>query len=160
MAKFRSGFVSNSSSSSFIIGFPEKITSEEQLAGYMGDCGVNPYGFSISSEGVVKQVWKDIKDQQPDNKVQPLNATFNADVWDDLDFYAWEFQYNNEGKNTYLDALREIERLITKTLEDRIPEDCEVTYAVSYSDEDGSYFSALEHGGIFDNIPHTRESHH
>ena len=33
--RIRAGFVSNSSSSSFIIRFPEEITSKEQLATYV-----------------------------------------------------------------------------------------------------------------------------
>ncbi len=31
---------------------------------------------------------------------------------------------------------------------------------VSYADEDGNFFSLMEHGGIFDNIDHIRISHH
>jgi hypothetical protein len=35
-----------------------------------------------------------------------------------------------------------------------------VFYRFSYSDGDGSYFSALEHGPLFDRLPHQRISHH
>lgn len=33
-------------------------------------------------------------------------------------------------------------------------------YVFEYADENGDYFSALEHGGIFDNVPHIRISKH
>jgi hypothetical protein len=29
-----------------------------------------------------------------------------------------------------------------------------------YADEDGSYYSIMEHGGMFDHLPHQRISHH
>jgi len=35
-----------------------------------------------------------------------------------------------------------------------------IIYIFHYGDNDGDYYSTLEHGGIFDNLPHKQISHH
>ena len=35
-----------------------------------------------------------------------------------------------------------------------------VFYQFSYSDNDGEFFSAMEHGGLFENVPHITISNH
>jgi len=33
-------------------------------------------------------------------------------------------------------------------------------YVFHYGDDDGDYYSVLEHGGIFNNLPHEQISYH
>jgi len=62
--KIRSGFVSNSSSSSFIVGFSKIPTSPEELEALMfnGRTMINYYDDSMSSIDVAKIVFKDMTD--------------------------------------------------------------------------------------------------
>lgn len=58
--KIRKGFVSNSSSSSFVVTFPKKPETKEELAGMMGECHpTTQWGDkAITSEDVVDYIWK------------------------------------------------------------------------------------------------------
>jgi hypothetical protein len=72
--KTRNGFVSNSSSSSFVIGLSRKPKSAEKLAEVLyhdgqGVCA--PYDAEIvSPQDAADQIWQQIKDQRPMTKKQ------------------------------------------------------------------------------------------
>ena len=96
--KVRQGFVSNSSSSSFIIGFAEKPTCAEDvqkaLFGHTNGGYEGYYDEQASHEKLAKTVWHDI--QQP----QAKDITDASDVFD-IYFSKWDYksldQYMKQG---------------------------------------------------------------
>ncbi len=129
--KIRNGFVSNSSSSSFIVAIPKKVKTVEQLKEIMfpGQKFIShPYedGVSITTKKIAETVFKDMEEQIPNNRESLLS----------------EYDYNDR-----------TESFAVAHSKDNI-------YVFSYSDNDGSFQSFMEHGGIFENLPHITISHH
>ena len=156
--KQRSGFVSNSSSSSFIIGFVNDPTSKEALAQEMQDC--SPTGWYaddnvMTNEEIIDRVWNDLIDAGP--------AT-DAQVYKELSYYVpynavgkpefKDFSNDKEGwaaydraRNAFNEAYIAQHPEITKFLKDLKSKH---VYIVSYADDEGE--GVLEHGDIFRNI--------
>lgn len=171
--KTRTGFVSNSSSSSFIVRFNQDPTDMDNLREMMGDCSVDPYGTAISTEKVLETVMADIVSQKAgDNTILP----FEQDDWDlqrdaeqllhDAGFY-----YDDVNGKLWDDAVTEMEQEITKfklamyyKTKNTTPEEeakrNEFVCRFSYADEDGNFWAAMEHGGVFRNVDHDMTSNH
>lgn len=86
--KHRNGFVSNSSSSSFIVGFPKMPTSPENLEimmfGWTGE--VQPYDFipATPTLTIANRVFKDIND--PEVKRHTKRTLIKALLWEHTNF--------------------------------------------------------------------------
>ena len=69
--KIRNGFVSNSSSSSFVVAFPKDNLTVEEVHGYLfGDLKYmsHPYEFeAVSTEDISITIWKDMMSQKSNN---------------------------------------------------------------------------------------------
>jgi hypothetical protein len=94
--KVRNGFVSNSSSSSFVVAFPKKPKSVEDVHKMMfdGEDGrIQPYDFAdgLSYSQIAKRVWDDIKTKPKDkwshNKV-PAKLTDIKDEFANRYYYS------------------------------------------------------------------------
>lgn len=160
--KIRNGFVSNSSSSSFIVHFDKDPRDKENLREMLGDCSVDPYGTSLTAEQVLEIVHKDVMSSE--RRVVPME-------FDEYDI-RWEIKENIPGAYDIDDEL--LKELVKMEKEHRInmfkivhkantgtewtPDDAFV-YAFEYSDE-SRVGSALEHGGVFRNVKHERISNH
>lgn len=164
--KIRNGFVSNSSSSSFVINFPKFPTTRDELAEIMGDCGANcGYGQDRNTEQVIDRVWEDIKDTKPvgDNFIEMLRI--NDMDWDNnndlIDVIAGpEFRKEIQERNRDEDTLsidRVIEMVTTNLNKLKTQYEGSHSIVLEYSDDSDA---DLEHGDIFRNIDHTRYSHH
>lgn len=185
--KMRSGFVSNSSSSSFVVRFDEKPGSVEELKKILfGDATyyANPYGDGgFTTEEVAGTVWNDLKDQKP-MELEQVAAEFN-DYSDgtlvltpppERPEFPYDAIYEKYGNKMNYQAMRD-------TPEGKAHEVAEAEYDIAYAkwsaesaqkimegggqffkfnyaDENGEYFSALEHGNLFDNLKFLRFSHH
>lgn len=164
MAKVRNGFVSNSSSSSFIVEFSKDPRDIENLKEMMGDCGTNPYGYAISTKEVIETVHKEIMASGP------LEDRFKFDDWELLhdirnnlsETYPeiWVLDDNDPKLEQLLEMEKDHRR---KMYELASGKSCKIegyVYEFEYSDNDGQFWSAMEHGDIFRNVDHIRESHH
>ena len=170
----RTGFVSNSSSSSFIVTFPHKPESKEDLADMMGVCHSLGYDQNRGSkEEVVDRVWNDLKNGAESNSIFSfvfLNDDENLESEYDLMFHLsslmsdilYEFNWEDrESGACEIPALeRFIEKIQTKINNTKLKNEDQTGFKARfrYSDEDGEGW--LEHGDIFRNLPHERISHH
>jgi hypothetical protein len=176
--KVKTCFVTNSSSSSFIVIFPSMVKTIEDVAKYM-------------SLNKAKQVFHDCIEQIPveiilgeKNSIKVMDfikhimlRTLDINVVNQL---IEDIQI--ELKDKYPQFLIEIDQeeyLTLKTLKPRDDWDdicygCDedelkkliknnnhgFIYRFQYADEDGRFFAELEHGGTFDELPHIQISHH
>ena len=161
MAKFRSGFVSNSSSSSFVVGFDKKPESVDELKTVLfGDAEVygSPYGNQTwSTQEVARIVWYDLNTQIPatEEKVHdelgsgyfkgrpefPFHLSNQKGVWE-----SYEQKVDQ--------ALDRCTQRVMKMLKGK------KIFIFEYSDNDGDLQSAMEHGDLFDKLPHEVVSKH
>lgn len=182
--KIRTGFISNSSSSSFVVAFPHIPMSAEEVHELLfgaDHCGFYPHdeheffnkqavvvemddceiirarGIGIfTTMQVAKTVWEDIRDQTPNNTkiirdILSRDSSVNVDSYRksgtlDIDWVA----YHKESKRV---AAIEAGRTLKKWKGQKI-------YTFQYSDNNGHYGSAMEHGGLFDRLPHKQISEH
>jgi len=172
--KIRSGFVSNSSSSSFVLAFDKKPESAKELHKLM--FGEEEREFPSPWDWVPTAPTADIAE-----------ATFNRLMELDLDGILAEFMSGwldgvnrdwNDGPDCWIDdengkqvmnpaytewSDAEEEREKIRALEYfnkwKCP-DNQVFFRVEFADENGPFECLCEHGGIFENIHHVRISHH
>ena len=178
--KIRNGFVSNSSSSSFIVIFPKIPKSAEDVKNILFTEGQtiynSPYDFDgYSLEQVAETVWNDIKEQKVnDMKVasETMENVSHYDYSDAPNYKDFEhiedlnerWEAENDARTIYakkkLKEFFNIRKLKLKKLKgEDIGEDV-CFYNFEYADNDGSYFSALEHGDLFRNLKHIKISNH
>jgi hypothetical protein len=188
--KVRTGFVSNSSSSSFVVAFPKGIElTEEALHNYLfsgGEETICAYDWlgKITSWDVVKSILHDMKEQRevldkPDgheDRVDHKEKIFSvfedefpgapASVWDRLprNFYNMPND-RQEAARLYAEEqyLAEAEKF-NEFLEGELAKqfsgkDVELFYFV-FNDNDGAFWSTMEHGDVFHNVKHWRQSNH
>jgi hypothetical protein len=163
MAKYRSGFVSNSSSSSFIVRFDSIPTSVEEVQEVLfGDeiVYINPYPWEDvpkywAAEQVANIVWEDMKDDPPNNA---------ESIRESIGDY-WEFSESNKDKFKLprgkfdWDASAIAEDKYNEKLCEQWLEGGGYTYTFSYADDD-TLGSAMEHGTLFDRLDHKKISNH
>lgn len=197
--KFRIGFVSNSSSSSFLIGFLTKPRSwkviKEMLFGNMDY--VEYFGGAFSTIEIAKRVFKDLTGKHPLGK-RGLLEEIRGGYFPGRPNYKWNDRPSNKLKKQFNDqfpqykgnycAVGKIKETMAKELSAKIlaahqKEHDEhqqarenaankylsnyvepkfrglKVYALEYGDHDRPD-AAIEHGGVFENVPHIQISHH
>lgn len=194
--KIRTGFVSNSSSSSFLVGLKQKPKTRGELRDLMfgeleGDVIV--YDYSLSIDGIVCRVFKDLEGKTPITKkeiLEEINSGYfpgcpeysnrdneesrkirkefadktGVDLWNDD---AKKHDIHSEYEKMYRVAQeKEYEIEKKKRLEaanryyDSVKhrfKDLKV-FKLEYADDGGE--TVLEHGDVFNRIPHVIISHH
>ena len=139
--KIRSSFVTNSSSSSFIIAFDKKPESAEEMKELL--FGSQEYFFDPYYDGkyfndrpekysaleVATVVFNDIKDQLPLSK-KAIVSFVSDDGW---------YHPSDEDIKEFKDKL---------------------VFEVSYADDCGYLGCAMEHGDLFERIPYRIQSNH
>lgn len=183
--KIRAGFVSNSSSSMFVVAFPREPKSAKEVKQIMfGNCDTfqNPYDEgSTPTEQIAKTVWEDIKPQRKWKKkhrdIKVYEAVANG-------WFEGQPDYNDftipvpppvsvvvDGKTiltehrrveTDYKAYEEAHTKAASKIVDSLLEKWKnkTIYVFSYSDNDGEYGSILEHGDIFSVLPYKQISYH
>jgi len=170
--KLRFGFVSNSSSSAFIVGFsrgkfPRSVKEMQKML--FGNQKVQEiYDKQASTEAIAAQVWNDFQKTKPLTESEMAKELEHADVWDGfprefdlddfkrdskegvaLDSVAWD-QYELELAKRGAD-------IAAKLLHEHPGLDF---FSFTYGDDDGDFGCVMEHGGTFDNLFHVKVSHH
>ena len=166
--KIRNGFVSNSSSSSFIVAFPEKPKSVEHVQQMMfGDLidFPNPYVWegrtpSFPTSQIAQTVWFEIQAQKPNDMKNIIEA---SDGWmedaPELDYSPDMTKKQRDiAWKKYMDNYKKYQKEFANRFMDG--KENQFVYTFSYSDNDGEYFTVMEHGGIFDNLKHKQISRH
>lgn len=160
--KKRKGFVSNSSSSSFIVKFPKKPESVEDVHMMMFPRGVETVSFyegSFSSLEIAQRVFLDLKTEcQVDKKVIPQDVLNCIETGGDLYKIVEKF-YPEADSWDIVDLLEDFEEFDKETLE-WLEDTNSFVYNLSYGDGGGALECTMEHGDIFSNLPHQRISHH
>lgn len=178
--KIRNGFVSNSSSSSFVVLFPREPKNASDVKDMLFTKDQNIYYYddydkvNWTCDSVAEIVWRDICNQEKNDLEKAeeiISGCSNYDYADAPDYD--DFKYLPDGDDrwyAYYEAmniytkkkLKEFFNLRKLKLQKLNNEDVEdsVLYNFSYSDNEGSLNSAMEHGGLFDNLKCIKVNNH
>lgn len=170
--EIQSGFITNSSSSCFIVIWPKEIKTIDDVKEFI-------------EERFARTIFDDAMNQTPmkaDNKttIKSLADIISAghvsadtgipDIWDYDSMFCerecitrWQMSENsvwlnqcwNERDKKVEAASKKYTRNFLKELSDE-----HFIYIFTYGDEDGSYFSDLEHGGTFNKLEGIQVSQH
>ena len=151
--KVRNGFVSNSSSSSFIVILDKKPESAEELGKEMGDCGTSNWNGTqhLSSEMVHDIAFRDIS--VADSTMEQIESEYKSAMYR----YNWDVKWGTPEYDAYEKA--ESERCEKLWQEFKEKNSKKFMAVVSYSD-DYTIGSMMEHGDVFRNIEVVCASHH
>ena len=177
--KIRNGFVSNSSSSSFVVIFPKEPKNAEDVKKMLfkeEQYYYDPWNEDKwTTEEVAETVWEDICNQNKNNFVRAkeiLTGSISGANYEDFK----HIEDSHERWSAYSDArnifaekrlneffsIKRIRKEKLKKLKNETVQLTEdgVLYCFSYCDNDSSYSAALEHGDLFKNLKHIEINNH
>lgn len=163
--KIRNGFVSNSSSSSFIVAFdklPESpLELQEMLFGaemaYPNPYPSNHSPWSWPASVVTETVWNDLQRATPLSDEEVVDE-FMSGYIPQANYPEYPYNSGMEDWDTVCKKRDAINKGFAEKFLEKV--DGKTLIVFSYGDNDGEYYCALEHGPLFSNIEHFRISHH
>ena len=163
--KVRQGFVSNSSSSSFIVAFPKdfEITSKNVRQYLFSDREyVSAYGDAYGTDHVADQVTRDLRAQEP-NREEALCEALEGHDPNGPDINDFRVKRKDGPGSTYdwVAYNKAREEHTKKVIEKFKAEYAGMNlYVFEYSDNDGDFYCTMEHGDIFGAVPSITISNH
>jgi hypothetical protein len=170
--KSRLGFVSNSSSSSFIVAFEKPIerykeeelklllfrTTDPVIKGYYDDLSTDELLKCALQNAQEVSLNEDLSFRFPEEDEESFY--FPKDYWDATEtLKAQGFdEYSKKIEEEMIRTAKEKTRDLLKEVRKRkyVP----AYYYFYFSDNDGSVYSYLEHEGIFERLPYLMENNH
>lgn len=164
--KFRNGFVSNSSSSSFIVAFPRIPLNEESVREMMFDSDdrkeitLEYYDHVMTIEQIASRVFSDIQDSSiiPINE-EAIYSAFEEDYAIDY-FDDYQRATTDEERNKIREDADKQNEIESKKNAKKFLEDTKGQFVYEFEYHDDSNEALLEHGDIFRNLPHIQISNH
>ena len=153
--KTRTGFVSNSSSSSFIVVFDKKPKSAKELqkAMFGTEKSLAAYGDPVSTQKAARDVFKKLKGQKPLTLGQAILLLEDGVVeWGEKSVYPPPYDSKEP------DESKEDRLLVQAELANKSKG--KLMFLFKYSDNNDVFETAMEHGDIFKNFDHFVISHH
>lgn len=168
--KIRNGFVSNSSSSSFIIGFTQ-IPDAEYLKRVLynnKDSFMGTYDGSFPTDVLIQHIMAELHGKTPISDMGGIIKAIGDDAadWDTNPEYDWNIPEDQRLKRGTPEFEAACEKYNQETIEralgmaKKIHDPDLVFYELSFADEDGSVGAEIEHGNTWDALPHLKFSHH
>lgn len=167
--KIKADFITNSSSSSFVVFWPYEIKSKDDIAKYIKRGDFIDIIYSDSKKGIL--VKKDNNKELIKTIADELIHGYHDEIYDHN--YEKKFRIrNNISRDEYYDnriwqrqCYNEKQKIIeTKSfiMVDKLVKDNEgqYVYIYEYGDEDGGIFAELEHDNHWGGLPHIRISKH
>lgn len=160
--KKRTSFVSNSSSSSFVVAFPKIPKSIKETKDIMFPDGltfVEIYDETMDTDSVAETVFRDLQGQEANN-FKKACQTVCGGWYDGRPDYNLDLEYGSEESNQHYWAhYWTCDRLgVKKTMNFFKKNKGKHILLFSYADDGGQ--CVLEHGEIFRNLPHMQISYH
>lgn len=167
--KARFGFVSNSSSSAFVVAFPTVPKDKWELLRMMfpnGETMIEAYGDPVATASVADTVWNDMKNQKPmtfDEIAEEISTgefSGNPDYY--YDYVSWDKDMTRKERQAAWAKYEEASQEAAKRLAEVFvgANTGSTFFRFSYADGNGPYYCTLEHGEIFRNLGHLQISHH
>lgn len=162
--KIRNSFVSNSSSSSFIVAFDKDPESSEELRKIMFGDKKTHEGYSTNE--IADYVFADIKQQRINrdriNLISP-EMIVCAEVGGDPEKIVMRFlpDLYHTDSDAYWDIVKYLEEITENSFDDFIADNKgKILYRFEFGDEGGKFFGMLEHSDIFHKLNYEIISHH
>lgn len=163
MAKIRNGFVSNSSSSSFVVMFPEKIDSKDKLKDLLFDADeteLSAYDYKMPISDALDWLWRDIEEARKNNGYGKKRLYPMMESGLDSKHFQWRGYTttsikltNSELQDKFNLALEQWHNTEKRKKLNEIYDKGEV-YRFTYADDGGNYELILSQGKAFEKVPH------
>lgn len=166
--KIRNSFVSNSSSSSFIVAFPKRPKSAKELQkmlfGEKQEFHSNWGDKFWTAKEVTAIVWHDLKSQKPMNLESVAKGiTCGSYLYDyGLEFPHYSLEFGSDEYKEAWEQFRCKEGQMSKEHADKFlkKNPNTVVFRFEYSDNDGDLYSNMEHNDLFQRLPHIQIPNH
>ena len=167
--KIRNGFVSNSSSSSFIVAFSKKPETADDVHKMMfGGTklrALNYYDYNSDTVQISEQVFRDIKEASVKEMTKSLSCGWfdgRVDSYEKTKHLSYQVpEERKEIDKIYNDCDEQNDKIAANIVKKFQADNKESFFVVfEYGDHDGAFFSIMEHGGIFDKLGHIQTSYH